>query len=142
MYICIHKHINTYRYIDMHISTYIDHRGQVETAPGAEALLIEGTSIFPRDLPNFEEAQVTTTCLPEANVTSTHFFKGDFKMRSRKANTKRNSRNHIEYKSLDRILSEISDPEELLEVQEFLETPIDELPEEVSSSRYFRRFAD
>jgi hypothetical protein len=63
-------------------------------------------------------------------------------MRSRKANTKRNSRNHIEYKSLDRILSEISDPEELLEVQEFLGTPIDDLPEEVSSSRYFRRFAD
>lgn len=55
---------------------------------------------------------------------------------------RKNSNNHIEYKSLDQMLQEISDPEELLEVQEFLENPIDELPEEVSSSRYFRRFAD
>jgi len=42
---------------------------------------------------------------------------------------RKNQQNH--YKPLDQILSEISDPEELLEVQEFLNTPLNELPEEV-----------
>jgi len=60
-----------------------------------------------------------------------------------KSKTKRNSRNHFQsYKSLDQILLDISDPEELLEVREFLETPVDELPEEVTSLSFFRRFAD
>lgn len=64
------------------------------------------------------------------------------KSKTNKSRTRKNSKNHFTYKSLDQMLQEISDPDELFEVQEFLMTPIDELPEEVSSSRYFRRFAD
>ena len=100
---------------------------------------LERRLLFPRGLSCLEEAHVPTTSPEEAHVPTTH-LKGDFKMRSK---TKRNSKNHFQsYKSLDQILQEISDPEELLEVQEFLETPIDELPEEVTSLSYFRRFAD
>lgn len=62
-------------------------------------------------------------------------------MKSTRSKAKRNSKNHFEYKSLDKILNDISDPDELLEVQEFL-SPADELPAEISSTRYFHRFAE
>ena len=128
MYISTYVHMNTYTCIDMHKSTYVD-------------LILSREEVAISSGPPLFRGSASPHNLSSRSARSHNpLFKGDFKMRSK---TKRNSKNHFQsYKSLDQILSEISDPEELLEVQEFLETPIDELPEEVTSIKYFRRFAD